>query len=449
MSDSESSTGHDTGGHGSHESHYKEDSLSLIGAVSMGTGVMIGAGIFALTGQVAEQAGGLFPFAFLAGALVTAFSAYSYVKMSNAHPSAGGIAMYLQKAYGKGTMTAACALLMYFSMVINESLVARTFGTYTLQLFDVGKNSWLVPALGVGLLAFAFGVNIAGNRFIGAFSMVTAVIKVGGIALFAIVGLWLSGFSFESVAVDKQTSTGGVLAAVALSILAYKGFTTITNSGSEIIDPHRSVSRAIIISISICVVVYFLVALAVAGNLSLGEIIKAKDFALAEAARPAFGDWGLWFTVALAVVATVSGVIASVFAVSRMLAMLTNMGLVPHRHFGMPGSIQVHTLVYTIVLAMMLTVFFDLSRIASLGAIFYIIMDIAIHWGVLRHLRKEIGANPIVLVSAIVLDTVVLGAFLVVKAQSDPLVLYVSAVGLVLIFAGERLFLHRSDEVDT
>jgi hypothetical protein len=115
----------------------------------------------------------------------------------------------------------------------------------------------------------------------------------------------------------------------------------------------------------------------------------------------------------------------------------------------MPGSIQVHTLVYTIVLAMMLTVFFDLSRIASLGAIFYIIMDIAIHWGVLRHLRKEIGANPIVLVSAIVLDTVVLGAFLVVKAQSDPLVLYVSAVGLVLIFAGERLFLHRSDEVDT
>jgi amino acid transporter len=449
MSDSESSTGHDTGGHGSHESQYKEDSLSLIGAVSMGTGVMIGAGIFALTGQVAEQAGGLFPFAFLAGALVTAFSAYSYVKMSNAHPSAGGIAMYLQKAYGKGTMTAACALLMYFSMVINESLVARTFGTYTLQLFDVGKNSWLVPALGVGLLAFAFGVNIAGNRFIGAFSMVTAVIKVGGIALFAIVGLWLSGFSFESVAVDKQTSTGGVLAAVALSILAYKGFTTITNSGSEIIDPHRSVSRAIIISISICVVVYFLVALAVAGNLSLGEIIKAKDFALAEAARPAFGDWGLWFTVALAVVATVSGVIASVFAVSRMLAMLTNMGLVPHRHFGMPGSIQVHTLVYTIVLAMMLTVFFDLSRIASLGAIFYIIMDIAIHWGVLRHLRKEIGANPIVLVSAIVLDTVVLGAFLVVKAQSDPLVLYVSAVGLVLIFAGERLFLHRSDEVDT
>lgn len=449
MSDSENATSHGNGGRQDHDSQYEENSLSLAGAVSMGTGVMIGAGIFALTGQVAEQAGGLFPFAFLAGALVSAFSAYSYVKMSNAHPSAGGIAMYLQKAYGKGTMTAACALLMYFSMVINESLVARTFGTYTLQLFDIDKSSWLIPTLGVGLLAFAFGVNIAGNRFIGTFSMITAVIKVGGIALFAVVGLWLSGLSFESVAVDSQTSASGFLAAVALSILAYKGFTTITNSGSEIIDPHRNVSRAIIISISICVVVYFLVALAVAGNLSLGEIIKAKDFALAEAARPAFGDLGLWFTVALAVIATVSGVIASVFAVSRMLAMLTHMGLVPHRHFGMPGNIQTHTLVYTIVLAMVLTIFFDLSRIASLGAIFYIIMDIAIHWGVLRHLRQEIGANPIILISAIVLDTVMLGAFLMVKAKTDPLVLYVSLAGLVLIFAGERLFLRWKEDADS
>tara|TARA_R110002167_G_C12640166_1_gene648321 strand:+ start:1450 stop:1665 length:216 start_codon:yes stop_codon:yes gene_type:complete len=61
------------------------------------------------------------------------------------------------------------------------------------------------------------------------------------------------------------------------------------------------------------------------------EIIKVKDYSLAEAARPAFGDYGVWFTI----VATVSGVIASVFAVSRMLAMLTDMKLVPHSHFGM------------------------------------------------------------------------------------------------------------------
>lgn len=427
---------------------YKSGSLSLVGAVSMGTGVMIGAGIFALTGQVAEMAGSLFPWAFLAAAIVTAFSSYTYVKMSNAFPSAGGIAKFLEKAYGKTTITAFYALLMYFSMVINESLVARTFGTYTLQVFDVGENTWLIPALGVGLLAFAFALNIAGNRMIESFSSITAIIKIGGVALFAIVGVWVSGLSFESnPAAIEGASLDGFLAAVALAILAYKGFTTITNSGSEIVDPHRNVGRAIIISILICVILYLIVSLAVAGNLSLSEIIQAKDYALAQAARPALGNYGLWFTVALAIVATISGVIASVFAVSRMLAMLTEMNLVPHRHFGMPGDIQKHTLVYTIVIAMALTVFFDLSRIASLGAIFYIVMDIAIHWGVLRHLRKEVNANSFILIMAIIFDVVVLGAFLVIKASADILVIYVSIAGMILIYIGEKLYL-RSNSKD-
>lgn len=121
--------------------------------------------------------------------------------------------------------------------------------------------------------------------------------------------------------------------------------------------------------------------------------------------------------------------------------MLTDMKLVPHSHFGMPGSIQKHTLVYTIVFAIFLTVFFDLSRIASLGAIFYIIMDIAIHWGVFRYLRKEINANAAILLTAIALDVVVLGAFLWVKVQSDMLVIWASIIGLIFVFAGERIFL--------
>lgn len=149
------------------ESAFKKNSLSLPGAVAMGTGVMIGAGLFALTGQMAEQAGPLFPLAFVTAAIVSAFSAYTYVKMAHAYPSAGGIATYLKQAYGRGTVTASCSLLMYFSMVINESLVARTFGNYTVQLFDTEGMDWLVPGLGVVLILFAFLVNISGNRLIG------------------------------------------------------------------------------------------------------------------------------------------------------------------------------------------------------------------------------------------------------------------------------------------
>jgi len=427
----------------------KKNSLNLWGAVSMGTGVMIGAGIFALTGQVAELAGTWFPLAFLSAAVIAGFSAYSYTKMAQKYPSAGGIAMFLQKAYGRGVMTGACALLMYFSMVINESLVARTFGTYVLQAFQVEDSGWIIPALGVGLLLFALFINILSNQLIQSFSFAMAFVKIAGLAALAIGGLWASGLSFESISVAPQeTGVASFLGAVALGILGYKGFTTITNSGGELKNPKQNVGRAIILSLTICTVLYLAVALAVGANLSIPEIVKARDYSLAEASRPAFGQAGVWVTVGFAIIATVSGVIASVFAVSRMLAMLTSMQLVPHRHFNLPGDLQRHTLIYTITVAILLTIFFDLSRIASLGAIFYIVMDMCIHWGVYRHLAKDVGAKPWILLTALALDATVLTAFIWVKVQTDILVVWASAAGLVFVFGGEKWFLklHEYDE---
>ena len=416
----------------------------------MGTGVMIGAGIFALTGQIAELSGVFFPLAFLIGAVVSGFSAYTYIKVSNKYPSAGGIAMILKKAYGPATITGAAALMMAFSMIINESLVARTFGTYTLQLFDISRDSILVPILAIGLIVFAFIVNIAGNKIIGTISTITALLKIGGILVFSVTILWVSGFTFEFTqsASIEETSPTGFIAGIALAILAFKGFTTITNSGGEVVDPQKNIGRAIIISLGICLLVCIAVALAVGSTLSISEITVAKDYALAAAARPAFGDYGVWFTVAVAIIATASGLLASVFAVSRMLAMLTDMKLIPHRHFGMPGDIQKHTLVFTVVAAGLLAAFFDLSRIASLGAIFYLIMDMIIQWGVYRYLKEDVGARGWVLLSAIILDLIVLGAFLAMKASSDPMIIVVSFAGIAGIFAFEKYYLSKRGSND-
>ncbi len=440
------------------KSEYQANSITLIGGVSMGTGVMIGAGIFALTGQIAELAGTWFPLSFIAGGIVTGFSAYTYVKMSNAFPSAGGIAMILKKAYGPGVIAAAASLLMALSMVISESLVARTFGTYVLRPFDLGEgsvaDSILVPVLAVGLIVFAYIVNISGNRSVGLFSVVMAFLKIGGIAVFGAAALAASGFTFQPVSGSAQTvPIAGFTASIALSILAFKGFTTITNSGAEIVDPHRNVGRTIIFSIAICVVVYLLVAFGVGSSLSLEEIVAARDYSLAEASKPAFGSYGFYFTIALAVVATASGVLASVFAVSRvlasvfavsrMLAMLTDMKMIPHSHFGMSGPIQRHTLVYTVVIASFLAVFFDLSRIASLGAFFYLTMDMAVHWGVWRYRRAEIGASGVVILAALGFDAIVLVAFTAMKLQSDPAIVAYAAVTIAGVFLFERAYLSR------
>nr|WP_022698148.1 APC family permease [Euryhalocaulis caribicus] len=421
---------------------YKKNSISLIDGISMGTGVMIGAGIFALTGQIAELAGPWFPLSFIAGAIITGFSAYTYVKMSNAYPSAGGIAMILKKAYGPAGLAAGASLLMAFSMVINESLVARTFGTYALRPFDLPDDTFLVPLLSVALIIFAFLVNVAGNRSVGLFSFIMALIKIGGIAIFGAAALWAGGISFEPASASSDPVPGfGFVASIALSILAFKGFTTITNSGAEMVDPHKNVGRTIIASIAICVVVYLLVAFAVGSNLSLDQIVEAKNYSLARAAEPALGRTGFYFTIALAVVATASGLLASIFAVSRMLAMLTDMKMIPHRHFGMPGPIQKHTLVYTVVLAAILTVFFDLTRIASLGVFFYLIMDMLIHWGVFRKLRNEIGARGWILLMALALDAVVLAVFAAMKLRSDPMIVAIAVVSIAAVFMYERFFL--------
>ena len=422
---------------------YREGSISLGGAIAMGTGVMIGAGIFALTGQVAQLAGPLFPLAFIAGAVVTSFSAYSYIRMSNKWPSSGGIAMILQKCYGPGAIAGGAALLMALSMVIAESLVARTFATYVLRPLDI-EGGPLVPALAVAVIVFAFLVNIAGNRSVGLFSLIMAAIKIGGIALFGIAALWSSGFAFAAASETSQSyGLTGFIASTALAILAFKGFTTITNSGAEITEPNRNVGRAIMFSIGICVVVYLLVAYGVGSSLTIEEIISARDYSLAQAAQPALGQTGFILTVILAAVATASGVLASVFAVSRMLAMLTDMEMIPHSHFGMPGPIQRHTLVYTVVIAATLAVLFDLGRIASLGAFFYLVMDMIIHWGVFRYRRADVGAFGIVLLTALALDAIVLAAFTVMKLQSDPMIVLYAAVGMIAVFAFERVYLSQ------
>jgi amino acid transporter len=430
----------------------EKQKLSLIGSISLGTGVMIGAGIFVLMGQIAELVGDLFPIAFIAGAIIVGFSSYSYVKFSNAYPSSGGVVKFFTKSYGPSTATGTFSLLMYVSMVVSESLVAGTFGAYTLRLFPE-EYAGYASILGVVLIAIAYIVNISGNKVIEVTATFTAIIKVVGIAILAIVGLVISGLptitgNYVSEVNANLPAGFGFVAALALSILAYKGFTTITNQGGDIINPHKNVGKSIIISIIICTIIYVVLALSVSGGLSISEIIAAKDYALAAAAEPVFGEWGTILTIFLAIIATVSGVIASVYSASRMLGMLGNMKQVPNMN--KVKRLKNPALVFTVSLAILLTILFDLTRIASIGAIFYLIMDIAIHWGLIRYLKKDVNMNfnSIIPIIAIVMDVVVLFAFIYLKYLSDPFVLVVALIGLILIFLSQYFFMKSHTDKD-
>ena len=432
-------------------SSYKKNSITLVGAVGLGTGVMISAGIFALLGQIAELSSKWFPLIFILGAIVTAFSAYSYKKYSEHYPSAGGIGMYLVKAYGKNAFATLGALMMILSMVINQSLVAKTFGSYFMQLFGGAENNWIIPVLGLGLLSFSLVVNLSSNFFIQTFTSIASLVKILGLLLFSFAGLYAANFvvSFaETTSQSPDLSPMHYLASIALAIVAFKGFTTITNNGEEIKHPKKNVGRAIMISIAISLVIYLAISLAVSSSLSVSDIIAAKDYALAEAARPVFGVFGLWFTVVLAIIATVTGIIASVFAVSRLIAMLADMDMIPHKQVIKDARTQQQTIFYTVGIAMMLTVLFDLTRIASLGAILYLAMDMMIHFGLAVKLKDTVDAKPWIVWSAFVLDAIILTAFLYIKVTSDLLVVLVAIVLTLSLYVMQKVYLDKQEEAN-
>jgi amino acid transporter len=430
----------------------KKNSITLIGAIGLGTGVMISAGIFALLGQIAELSNQWIFLIFLVGAVVTGFSAYSYIKFSQNYPSAGGIGMYLVKAYGKGVFSSVGALMMILSMVINQSLVAKTFGSYTMQIFNGSSDTWVISVLGVGLLIFALIINLLRNSFIQTFTSIMSVIKILGLVLFAAGGLFAARFALKLPEVSEAAeslSFAHYIAATALAVIAFKGFTTITNNGDEIIKPKVNVGRAIMFSIIISLVVYIVVTFGVTANLSVSEIIAAKDYALAEAARPVFSGLGLWFTVILAILATITGIIASVFAVSRLIAMLANMQMIPHKKISENIKTQQQTIFYTVGLAIVLTILFDLTRIASLGVFLYLVMDMMIHYGLVVKMKDEIKVNRWIVWSAFILDFVILLGFLYIKISTDLLVVIVAAAIIIALFIIQKLFFKLKEKTAT
>lgn len=421
----------------------RKDKISLVGSISLGTGVMIGAGIFALVGQVAGFAGDWFPIAFLLGAIIAAVSSYAYIRYSSVNPSSGGIAMLLKDAYGSGITAGSFSLFMYVSMVVAESLLARTFGTYLLRPFNLQDSTFLVSVLGIGAIVAAASVNLVGNKLVESSATTTAVLKILGIATLAIAGLVGAGLSdngFFSKASGDPLDLVGLLAGTTLCVLAYKGFTTITNQGDDIRDPKKNIARSIIISILICAVVYLLITVSVESSIGAEGAVEARDYTLAQAAEPLFGNWGVGITVAIAVIATLSGLLASLYSVSRLYAMLQDMGQAP----SLPKKISHQPMIITAGLAILATAFLDLTQIASMGVFLYLTMDIAVQWGVIRHLRAKIDAKPWLPALTIALDLAILIPFTILKVQSDVLTVIVAATVAAAIFIAQTITIRAS-----
>jgi amino acid transporter len=365
--------------------HKSGNSVSFWSAVAMGIGAMVGAGIFALLGQAGQIAGSAVWISFVAGGIIALLSGYSMGRLGARFPSAGGLVEYLVQGYGEGIFSGAISVLMYMSALVSVSLIARTFGTYAYEMLPAGQSHIFVEIFAAGIVLLFMFINLQGPGSMARIENLVVLVKMLALGIFAIVGLATMDPARLSPA--DYPPVNMVLFSLAITFFAYEGFRIITNAAEDMPNPAKTLPRAIMTSIGLVMVLYVAVAFAVFGNLSANEVIKAQDYALAEAARPVFGAMGFTIMALAALLSTSSAINASLYAVTNVTYQLARLGELPNV-FGKPIAHSREGLVISSAAIIVMAVFFDLSSIAAIGAISTLIIHMIVHIGHLRLIKK-------------------------------------------------------------
>jgi amino acid transporter len=418
--------------------HKPGSEVSFWSAVAMGIGAMIGAGIFALLGQAGTMAGSAVWISFLLGGFVALLSGYSIGRLGARYPSAGGVVEYLVQAFGVGRFSGAMSVMMYAASMVAVSLVARTFGSYAHALLPDGSPNWLIEAFAAAIVLVFMLINLNGARAISRVENVIVLVKMAVLVGFAAIGMIFISPAYLSPATYPPVSM--IFYSVAVTFFAYEGFRIVSNAAEDMEDPARTLPRAIMTAIVLVMVVYVAVALSVFGNLPPDRVVSARDFALAEAARPILGHVGFQIVAVAALFATASAINASLYSVTNVTYRLAMLGELP-RAFGKPIGHSKQGLVVSSIVIVLLATFFDLSQIAAIGALSMLIIHLTVHIGHLCLLR-ETGAIPSLIAMAVIANAVAIGLGAYHIAVTSPLLLSWIAAFFAFSFAIEMI-LHQ------
>jgi len=412
--------------------------MTVSAAAALGVGAMIGAGIFALMGEAGAIAGSAVYLSFLAAGLIALASGYSMARLGARYPSAGGIVEYLAQAYGVGLISGALSILLYISALVALALVAKTFGSYALALLPIkGDARWVNGLADFAIIVFVL-LNVEGAKSVANLEKLIVGMKVLILAGFAIAGLYVA--KPEALSPDRYPAASQVLYSLAVTFFAFEGFRVITNCAEDMPDPHKTLPRAMLLAIVGVLLIYVAVALAVFGNLNVQQVIDAKDYALAEAARPVFGAAGFSIVAIAALVSTASSINANLYAVTNVTYQLAKEGELPAA-FGQPIVRSREGLLISAGLIILLGHAFDLSEIAAVGSITVLMVHLMVHIGHLR-LLNETGASLLLVVTTILLILVALVFASSYAFQTSPHILWLVAGSLVAATVMEIL-LHR------
>ncbi len=419
----------------------KKKAFGLWSAIFLGIGSMVGAGIFVLLGEAGAIAGNLVWVSFIFGGIIALLSGYSLAKLASAYPSRGGVVEYLVQGYGEGVFSGSICLLFYLSAMVAIAMVAKTFGTYASMMMGSYSLFW-ANLYSVGILLFFVIINLAGSSSIAKIENIVVIIKLIIITIFTIIVFFY--IDPKLLALKDAPPVMNVFSAIALTFFAYEGFRVITNTVEDMDNPSKTVLRAMFISIGLVMILYVAVAFAVFGNLTLGEIIKAQDYALAEAAKPVFGQIGFTIMATAALISTASSINANLYAVTNVTYTMAKNGELPEVYERNVWNSS-EGLVISAIFLIFFILFFKLDEIAAIGSISILFIHALVHIGHLFKIKKT-GASKILVLFAILTISVAIVLALMYTSKHIPNVGYFIAGGVILAFIleiGLRLITKR------
>jgi basic amino acid/polyamine antiporter, APA family len=456
--------------------HRLKKHLSGLDLTVFGVGVIIGTGIFVLTGVVAKTtAGPAVAISFVIAGVVCGLAAVCYAEFASTVPVAGSAYTFSYATFGEFV-----AWIIGWDLVLELALGAATVAVgwsgYLNQLLgDLGAPlpesiagetaRFNIPAIFIVLLMS--GVLILGIKLSSRVTAVIVAIKVAIVLLVIGVGIFYveaANYSpFVPPAEPTETGSGltapliqtlfgfapstfgvgGILAGAAIVFFAFIGFDIVATAAEETRNPGKDLPRGIIGSLAICTALYVAVSLVVVGMQKYTELSEAAPLA------DAFRSVGLPFFSGVISVGALAGLTSVVMILmlgqSRVLFAMSRDRLLPprlaavHPRYGTPYRITLITGVIVAVLAGLVPLG-TLAELVNIGTLFAFVL-VSVGVLVLRRTRPDLPrAFRVPLVPLLPILSALACLYLMLNLPADTWIRFVvwMAIGFGLYFVYGR-----------
>jgi APA family basic amino acid/polyamine antiporter len=272
-------------------------------------GDILGTGIYALTGQVANQVGGVVWLPFLVAFVVALITAFSYLELVTKYPKAAGAALYTHKAFGIHFVTFIVAFAVMCSGITSASTASRAFSANMSSAFGLGFSTFGITMTGLVFMAIVAVVNFRGVGESVKANVVLTCVELTGLLIIIFIGLWaISAGQGDVSRVTQFKPTDGsllwpVIAATTLAFFAMVGFEDSVNMAEECKNPNRDFPKVLLVGLFITGAIYVLVSISAItlvppAQLGEGETPLLK---VVQAGAPNFPVWIFGFITMFAV----------------------------------------------------------------------------------------------------------------------------------------------------